>query len=250
MQYLQKSLSFFAVLVLCAFLASAPAGALGPYPYYGGPPQAPENPPPETAPAPPPPPRPVRVVPVYVYPRPTYDAALAPWPWSFNFGGGPTAVASSGNQLTGGANFNVGFGGNFNPHAGLNLEFMDSSLGLTDAALAQYGAYDGSAHVWSVTLDPIWRYKIGGIVGGYVIGGGGYYHRQMTFDQIVSSPYFFGPFTEETQVDNDAGGLNIGTGFTFNLGWGTKFYVEARYHYIFTPGSATSIIPITFGFRW
>ncbi len=209
--------------------------------------------------APPPPPvvyRRVRVArPVYQAPAWASPgaAALAPWPWNFDFGGGPTVVTGSNGQLKGGSNFTVGGGFNFNPRTGFVLEFSDSWLGVTNAALDQNGAFDGDADVWSLTLDPIWRFRIGGPVGGYLIGGGGYYQRRTKFFSTgVFNDPFFGPVpvTVETDQNDDAGGVNIGGGLTCNLGWGTKFFVEARYHHIFTPGAATEIIPVTIGLRW
>jgi hypothetical protein len=208
-----------------------------------------------------PPPVVYRRVPVYravpYYRAPAWAspgaAALGPWPWNFEFGGGPTAVAGSNNQLTGGSNFTVGGGYNFTPRTGFIIEFMNSWLGLTNQALQQNGAIDGDANIWSVTVNPIWRFRIGGPVGGYIIGGGGYYERENRFieQQQINDP-IFGPLlvNEEVRQTTDAGGVNIGMGLTWNWGWGTKFFVEARYHHIFTSGSDTQIIPVTFGFRW
>jgi hypothetical protein len=48
-----------------------------------------------------------------------------------------------------------------------------------------------------------------------------------------------------------AGGLNGGVGFTIRLsdsGW--MFYTEARYHYAFTQGIPTTLIPVTMGIRY
>jgi hypothetical protein len=208
-----------------------------------------------------PPPVVYRRVPVY-RPLPYYRApawaspgaaALGPWPWNFEFGGGPTTVTGSNGQLRGGSNFTVGGGYNFTPRSGFVLEFMNSWLGLTDQALQQNGAVDGDANIWSVTLNPIWRFRIGGPVGGYLIGGGGYYQRdyRLIEQQQVNDPVF-GPLLvdEEVHQTTDAGGVNVGMGLTCNLGWGTKFFVEARYHRIFTSGDATQIIPVTIGLRW
>jgi hypothetical protein len=129
-------------------------------------------------------------------------------------------------------------------------------MGATNSAIQQNGALDGDASIWSVTLNPVWRFRIAGPIGAYLIGGGGYYQREMRFDEPVTVfvPTFHGGF-DETGVEtvrqtDDAGGVNIGGGLTWNWGWGTKFFVEARYHYIFTSGTATQIVPVTFGFRW
>jgi len=218
-------------MLLCLFLVPATAMA---YPYYAGP---------------------------YRVFRPVDDlpptgAALGPWPWNFNFGGGPTAVTGSNNPLTGGWNFVVGSGYNFSPRLGLDLELMNAGMGVTRAAMAQQQALDASASVWSVTLDPIWRFRIGGPVGGYLIGGGGFYERDIRYSEpgeVFVPTYrggFFAPGTGDVHQIDDTGGVNAGAGLTCNLGWGTKLFVEARYHYLFTSGSATQIIPITIGLRW
>jgi len=150
----------------------------------------------------------------------------------------------------------MGAGYNFNPRAGYVLEFSNSWLGVSDTALQNNQAIDGSAQVWSVTLNPIWRFPIGGPVGGYLIAGGGFYERQTRFDEPVQIfvPTFHGGFyipgIATVRQFDDAGGLNAGAGLTCNLGWGTKLFVEARYHYLFTSGYATQMLPVTIGLRW
>jgi hypothetical protein len=248
----------------CLFVASSAVAAPGPYyPVYTNP-----QPAASSAPAVPAPaaayPAPVYYDPYYVPPyygpiesRPVYtgpyDPAIAPWKFNFDFGGGPTAVSGSQGHLRSGDNFVVGGGYNFNKNLGVVLEFMQSDLRLTRDALNQNGADDGSVWLWSMTLNPIWRYKISGIVGGYIIGGGGFYERDQRFVQNQFAFDRFGNlygFRVQDRQTDDTGGLNIGAGFTFNCGWGTKFFVEARYHYLFTSGYPTEIIPVTFGFRW
>jgi len=187
---------------------------------------------------------------------PPTGAALGPWRWNFNIGGGPTSVTGSNSPLTGGWNFVVGTGYNFTPRLGLDLEFMNAGLGVTDAAIAQQQAYDANANIWSVTLNPIWRFRIGGPFGGYLIGGGGFYERDVRYSestQVFVPTFhggFFAPGSEDVHQTDDTGGLNAGVGLTWNLGWGTKLFVEARYHYLFTSGNGTQIIPVTIGFRW
>jgi hypothetical protein len=241
---------FFLLFVLSA--ASAFAAA----PYYPG-----TYPDQQTAPPPSEPPpvvyrrvrpyRPMYRAPDWAYP----DApALGPWPWNFDFGGGPTPVSDSNNLLSGGSNFEFGGGYNFSPEAGFVLEFMNSWLGVTDNALQKNGAIDGTASVWSFTVNPVYRFRIGGPIGGYLIGGGGFYEREMRFREPVQlflpDGELFGSGLETVRQVDDAGGVNVGAGLTWNMGWGTKFFMEARYHYVFTPGGGTQLIPITFGFRW
>jgi len=204
----------------------------------------------------------------YYYSAPAYTtapawaspnaAALGPWAWNFNFGGGPTPVAGpASNDLENGYNFTVGTGYNFSPRAGFIFEFMNSGFDLSDQALQSHNnAVDGSGSVWSLTLNPIWRFRVGGPIGAYIIGGGGFYQREERFTEPTSVVVqgHNGPFTEDGYEDvhefDSTGGVNAGAGLTWNVGWGTKFYVEARYHYVFTAGKPTQLVPITFGFRW
>jgi hypothetical protein len=179
-----------------------------------------------------------------------FDPALGPWKWNADVGGGSAIVSGSQGNLRGGYNFQLGGGYNFNSQTGLTLEYLDSGLGVTNQAMNANGAIDGWAHVWALTLNPVWRYKIGGIVGGYIIGGGGYYARELHFTEPFqeTSPGLF----QRTNIDrtDNTGGVDLGAGFTFNVGYGTKIFIEARYHYLFTPGYATQLIPITLGLRW
>jgi len=47
-------------------------------------------------------------------------------------------------------------------------------------------------------------------------------------------------------------GVNLGAGFAFNLSDSSniKFFAEARYHRMFTPGTDASFIPVTLGIRF
>jgi hypothetical protein len=65
----------------------------------------------------------------------------------------------------------------------------------------------------------------------YLIGGAGYYSAKIDVDNASSTNKF---------------GINGGVGAMFPLS-GFSTYVEARYHHMFTDGSATQFIPVTFG---
>jgi opacity protein-like surface antigen len=185
-------------------------------------------------------------------------AALGPWPWNLEIGGGPAPVlGGAGRQLYGGSEFVIGGGFNLSPRAGFVLEFMNTGLGVTNSNLQSNAAVSGDASISAVTLNPIWRFRVGGPVGGYVIGGGGYYERDVHFNQPVSFTFqnhlgqtVTGTGYQSVHQDDGAGGLNIGAGLTWNVLRGMKLFAEVRYHYMFTSGYATQILPITFGLRW
>jgi outer membrane protein with beta-barrel domain len=118
------------------------------------------------------------------------------------------------------------------------------------------------------------------LIGGYVLAGAGLYHRivQITSPAVgyttFCDPYWYVCYPAAVAVDNIIGdrssddfGMNFGGGVTF--GKEVKFYVEARYHYVWgpeissngsqLPASTTSTanrstnaqyFPITFGIRF
>jgi opacity protein-like surface antigen len=73
----------------------------------------------------------------------------------------------------------------------------------------------------------------------YVIGGIGLY-------RMKASASFGGLDVSDTQTKF---GINVGGGFSFNLS-GFDTFVEARFHSVFTEGSNTNFIPLSFGFRF
>ncbi|HTF65932.1 MAG TPA: hypothetical protein VK638_24910 [Edaphobacter sp.] len=152
-----------------------------------------------------------------------------------------------------------------------SLNIVDPSTG----ALADFSGLDANAHVWSVTLDPIYTFYQGESLGAYVIGGGGYYHKAVNFTLPQSSYYcdpYYGcyPIVQNANFDThsaNGGGINGGAGVTFRPSrfGSVKFYTEVRYVWTnakLTPEQANpspistldngsnSYIPVTFGVRW
>ena len=184
--------------------------------------------------------------------------------WSAEFGGGvANPTGDAGSHVYTGWNFTAGGGYNFRPSVGVMGEFMYTSFGINRTTLDRLNFPDGDMHVWAFTANPILRLNPSGPVGAYVIGGGGVYHRLVEFTQptvalIEGFDPFFGFFypvlVPAEQVlrsySTTKGGLNIGGGMTFALGsTNAKFYVEGRYHHMFTK-VGTDIVPVTFGIRW
>ena len=130
----------------------------------------------------------------------------------------------------------------------------------------QVHAFTGNIVYKSMTPDRL--------VGGYVLGGLGLYYRKV---QITSpavgyttfcDPYWYVCYPVAVSVDNILGdrssndfGINFGGGVTF--GHEAKFYVEARYHYVWGPtinvpagvtlantSTNAQYFPITFGVRF
>ncbi len=177
-------------------------------------------------------------------------------------GGGFTAPAgNSSGDLTWGWNFRGGLGYKFSPKLALMSEYEFDRNKIPGRILFEVGEPGGNVHTWSLTLDPVWNYKTGGRVGGYVTGGGGFYRKLTSFTEPVLAqgvycnffycyPYYYTTNAVVSHYSSNQGGLNIGTGLTFGAWYRARFFAEARYEWLDTPGHATQIIPATFGLRW
>ncbi len=177
-------------------------------------------------------------------------------------GGGFTApLGNSTSELTYGWNFRGGLGWNFSKKIAVLGEYEFDRTGIPTTILNEVGEPGGNVHMWSLTLDPVWNYKTSGRWGGYVTGGGGFYRRLTSFTEPVEAqgvycsyfycyPYYYTTNAVVSHYSSNQGGLNIGTGFTFGAWEHAKFYTEARYEWLDTPGRTTQIIPVTFGLRW
>jgi len=186
--------------------------------------------------------------------------------FTFNVGGGFTEpVRDSGERLDRGFNINVGGGYNFAPAIGVIGEFGYNNLGVTSSILSAVGAPQGATRVYSLTLNPIVRFNPTGRFDFYAIGGGGYYRRTVEFTEpttaiVTGFDPFFGVFfpvavpanTVLGSFTQNKGGWNVGAGFTIQVKGDSnaKFFAESRYHHIYTTPVRTSILPVTFGFRW
>ncbi len=205
--------------------------------------------------------------------------------------GGFTSLIGDGSvrypTITWGGNFLVGAGWNFTKRFALLGEFqydtnkipgrtlsalytqLDPLVGLSASGIPNIG---GNVHTLSVTAEPVFYYYNSDKhnYAGYIIGGGGWYHKSTNFTAPVVSydPYYGGEYvtnqTFESASDN-AGGVNIGTGISFKP-FGeyskAKLFAEARYVFVDTPRETPNtntntfhtgteeLIPVTFGIRF
>jgi hypothetical protein len=187
-------------------------------------------------------------------------------PFSVSVGGGVTPVtAGLADRLSTGWHISLGGGFNFSHNFGLNLEYMYSGLGVKRATLQELQAPAGNARIWSITLNPIIRFRSEeDRFVPYITGGGGYYRRTVEFTEPTTAltnifdPWWgwIGPVPVASnnvlgRVSRGGGGFNAGAGFAVRLGDGnTKFFAESRYHYADMQGMITRIVPVTVGLRW
>ena len=160
----------------------------------------------------------------------------------------------------------AGVGRNFNKHFGVSIEFDYDHFGMTGATLqnqenlynyqiAQYNAsvgesdqispisgLDGNNHIWSFSLDPTYTFHQSEALGGYVIGGAGYYHKVANFTVPTEQEYcdyYYGcyGYVANEVIDHytsNAFGVNGGVGFTYKFSRfaNERFYGEVRYVYL------------------
>lgn len=201
--------------------------------------------------------------------------------------GGFTSLIGDGQKygtITWGGNLMVGGGWNFSKNFAVLGEFMYNSNKIPGRTLsavynsssvyAQNGiaALGGNVHTYSITAEPIFYYYNSDQhkYSGYVIGGGGWYHKSTNFtapSQFCDYYYGYCGVTNQTvsSFADNAGGLNLGTGIAFKP-YGQyshlKLFAEARYVWVDTPGynlnsttgnphtGTEELIPVTFGVRF
>jgi hypothetical protein len=185
--------------------------------------------------------------------------------WMVDFSGAaaPT-VGVTNDHLKTGWNIDLGAERTFAHGVGLRGDFGYYRLGVTDQALRTLSVPNGDAHMFSLTAGPTWHFPIGSRVGGYVLGGVGWYRRTVEFlqptvavidiidpwwgyvgSEIVPASQILG------SVSNNAFGGNVGGGVSIPLGSsGSAFFAELRYHRANTKTTPTAVLPVSFGIRW
>jgi hypothetical protein len=167
----------------------------------------------------------------------------------------------------------LGGGYNFTKRNGLVFEFMWDRLYPTYGVLAPIrqaaanNSIDGHANLYTVTAN--YRYELRGKkLGVYVIGGGGWFHRNASLSQSIQTtttactPIWLwwgysctsGSVTSTNKLQiasSDAMGVNGGVGLTLKMGEPRyRVYFESRYYYAPSDTINTELIPITVGIRF
>jgi len=187
------------------------------------------------------------------------------------------------NSFDAGWNFDFGATFNISPTLGVQGEYLYARMdgpsrtilvspspgGITSSQLLE-----SNHQMHGFIGNVVYKAPSSGALGGYVLGGGGMYHRivQITSPAVgyttFCDPYWYVCYPALVTVDNIIGdrssndfGINFGGGVTF--GHEAKFYVEARYHYVWGPkinapagtnlattSTNAQYFPITFGVRF
>jgi opacity protein-like surface antigen len=188
--------------------------------------------------------------------------------FNFNVGGGIGGAFGDVGKVTGKSyNGVIGAGMNLSRNFGVKAEYMYFDLGFKDQVKRDQHLLDASGHVQSATLNMFYNFSLNPKVGVYAIGGAGWYQRGVDArSQLLSAGTVCQPAwalwgvactnglvtADQTLASNgvDAGGYNLGGGFTFRASKRTKVYLEGRYHHAYTSDKNTTVFPVTVGLRW
>jgi Outer membrane protein beta-barrel domain len=170
---------------------------------------------------------------------------------------------------------NTGVGFNFDRRNGFVGEFMwnrlypdDGLISPLRAAALQVAGFNATTDLFALTGN--YRFELRGKkLGGYAIGGGGWYHRNTNLSKAVVSGtattctpvWLWWGFTcssgvvvsNQTIIDSSAStwGGNAGLGFTARVGDAPyRFYAETRYHYAPFKNINARFLTVTFGIRY
>lgn len=154
-------------------------------------------------------------------------------------GGYSVATGPAGRYFGTNGNFLTGVGANLRRHHSVELDFMWSGLSPIKSG--------GNWNLYSLTEN--YRFRVDRIarspLGLYLVAGGGWYYRRVS----VNGPEDFSIIPAR---GTGAGGINGGIGLNIRIfpdsAW--SFFMESRYHYAWTATVPTSLIPVSFGFRF
>ncbi len=192
---------------------------------------------------------------------------------NFNVGGGLGIGKGDVGRFVG-ASYNgvAGAGMNFSRLFGFNAEYMYYGLPFKDSVrIGQFSGHPTGGSVQSASLNGIVT-PLHGRWGAYGIFGVGFYVRNVSttttslpagavwqpawrwWDLVhtLNPPYGLSYAQTISSNTKDAGGFNVGGGFTYRLNYvhHARLYVEGRYHRAYTSDGQTTFMPVTVGLRW
>jgi hypothetical protein len=170
-------------------------------------------------------------------------------PVTFNVGVGVILPQGDvGDRFDAGVNVPIGVTFNISETVGIQGEYSYSWMGGPDGTVTPIGGSptllesNHSIHMGSANVK--FSPQTSGAVGGYLLGGLGIYHRsvELTTPAVglvtVCDPWWYVCYPVAVEVDQVVGsrstndfGVNFGGAVTF----ARRFYVEARFHYVWGP---------------
>jgi Outer membrane protein beta-barrel domain len=192
--------------------------------------------------------------------------------FNFNAGGGfSVPLNPTGRYFGVNGTASTGMGANFNKYNSIEGDFYWSGLSPSISLVHPITRPTGSVNVFNITAN--YRFHVDSIndsiLGFYVLAGGGWFYRHTSVDKHFIAPpvtvcqpiYNWWGYACDSSgyvqsvtvatAGSSALGVDGGAGFTIKLptpGW--KFFVEGRYQYAWSPFIPTTLVPVTFGFRF
>lgn len=158
------------------------------------------------------------------------------------------------------AGWSVSFGGIYwlSERLGIQSELGVNRFGMSDRLRNDIGpATEGRVTVVGIPVNAFLRLHHPGRPGFYLLGGLGIYHRQLELSDPATLPVVHGDAwagvfpgaKPSSTLSATRGGLDAGLGWEAPLELG-HFFVEIRYHRMFTRGQPTEFIPVLLGTRF
>ena len=187
---------------------------------------------------------------------------------TFNVGGGGSLTNGQTAQFVrgGGGIVAAGVARNYSKYLGLRFDFQWDNLPLRTSALQQAQALSATDHVYSFLFDPIINIPVTKVWSGYIVAGGGFFHRSGKLSSSTAipgsacSPFFTwwgNCFNSSLPVNKgflatsqNQWGENFGGGVARKIRPNIEIYGEFRYLHGTHSGITTDLRPITVGVRW
>ncbi len=189
--------------------------------------------------------------------------------WTFDVGLGANLDSGTTESYVrgGGGVATIGVARNANKYLGLRADFIYANLPLRDSTLQLAQATGDNNNLYAVTLDPIINIPAGKLYHGYVLLGGGFFHRAGSLSGDTSVPgsgcngfwSWWGACTGGVSIpvngdflnsNQNSFGYNFGAGVTRKMPSGVELYLEARLMHGKNSNVTTDVRPITIGVRW
>ncbi len=188
--------------------------------------------------------------------------------WSFNVGGGGSLTNGETTKFVrgGGGVGAAGVARNVSKYFGLRFDFQYDNLPLRTSALDEAQALSGTSQVYSFLLNPIINIPVTRLWSGYIVAGGGFFHRSGKLNSSTAIPgsacnAFFTwwgncfnaslPLNESfVSTGQNQWGESFGGGIARKVHGNIEIYGEFRYLHGIHSGITTDLRPITVGVRW
>ena len=188
--------------------------------------------------------------------------------WNYNVGVGANLDSGTTKSFVrgGGVVGTAGVARNANKYLGLRADFIFADLPLRNSTLQLAQANGDTSYMLGLTLGPVINIPVTSNYGGYVLFGGGYYHRSGSLSSDTTVPgspcnAFFvwwgrcfnsslplsGKFADSSV---NQFGYDFGGGVTRKMPSGVELYAEFRFTHGSHNGITTDVRPITVGVRW